>query len=103
MRRIGVLMSTAETDMQTTDGVTAFVRGLVERGWTLGGRMQIEYRWAEGQSQRYAEIAAEFARVFGRRHHVHTGVNVTGVDPRVTILEWRPRSIQVSLDQKVSK
>jgi len=30
-------------------------------------------------------------------------VNVSGVDPRVTILEWRPRSIQVSLDQKVSK
>lgn len=30
-------------------------------------------------------------------------VNVTGVDPRVTILEVRPRSIQVILDQKVSK
>ncbi len=30
-------------------------------------------------------------------------VNVTGVDPRVTILEVRPRSIQVVLDQKVSK
>jgi hypothetical protein len=26
MRRIGVLMSTAETDMQTTDAVSAFVR-----------------------------------------------------------------------------
>ena len=30
-------------------------------------------------------------------------VNVTAVDPRVTILEVRPRSIQVILDQKVSK
>jgi YbbR domain-containing protein len=30
-------------------------------------------------------------------------VNVTAVDPRVTILEVRPRSIQVILDQKISK
>lgn len=30
-------------------------------------------------------------------------VNVTAVDPRVTILEVRPRSIQVTLDQKISK
>jgi YbbR domain-containing protein len=30
-------------------------------------------------------------------------VNVTAVDPRVTILEVRPRTIQVTLDTKVSK
>ena len=30
-------------------------------------------------------------------------VNVTAVDPRVTILEVRPRTVQVVLDQKVSK
>jgi YbbR domain-containing protein len=30
-------------------------------------------------------------------------VNVTTADPRVTILEVRPRTIQVTLDQKVSK
>ncbi len=59
MRRIGVLMSTAETDMQTTDGVTAFVRGLVERGWTLGGKMQIEYRWAAGNANLYRRFALE--------------------------------------------
>jgi len=59
MRRIGVLMSTAETDMQTTDGVSAFVRGLVERGWTLGGKMQIEYRWAAGNANLYRKFALE--------------------------------------------
>ena len=59
MRRIGVLMSTAETDMQTTDGVSAFVRGLVERGWTLGGKMQIEYRWAAGNANLYRRFALE--------------------------------------------
>jgi hypothetical protein len=59
MRRIGVLMSTAETDMQTTDGVSAFVRGLVERGWTLDGKMQIEYRWAAGNANLYRKFALE--------------------------------------------
>ncbi|HEY5629865.1 MAG TPA: CdaR family protein [Candidatus Limnocylindrales bacterium] len=29
-------------------------------------------------------------------------VEVTAVDPRVTILDWRPRSIQVTLDQEVT-
>ena len=59
MRRIGVLMSTAETDMQTTEGVSAFVRGLVERGWPLGGKMQIEYRWAAGNANLYRRFALE--------------------------------------------
>ena len=59
MRRIGVLMSTAETDIQTTDGVSAFVRGLVERGWTLGGKMEIEYRWAAGNANLYRKFALE--------------------------------------------
>ena len=59
MRRIGVLMSTAETDMQTTDAVSAFVRSLVERGWTLGGKMQIEYRWAAGNANLYRRFAQE--------------------------------------------
>jgi putative ABC transport system substrate-binding protein len=42
---------------------TAFVQGLRELGWIEGRTVKIEYRWAEGRSQRYAEIAAEFARL----------------------------------------
>jgi putative ABC transport system substrate-binding protein len=41
----------------------AFLEGLRELGWTEGRTVKIEYRWAEGQSQRYAEIAAEFVRL----------------------------------------
>jgi len=41
----------------------AFVQGLLELGWIEGRTVHIEYRWAEGQSERYAEIAAEFARL----------------------------------------
>src|SRR5439155_12183948 len=41
----------------------AFVEGLRDLGWIEGRTVKIDYRWAEGQSQRYAEIAAEFARL----------------------------------------
>jgi putative tryptophan/tyrosine transport system substrate-binding protein len=43
--------------------VTAFVRRLRELGWIEGRTITIEYRWAEGRNERFAEIAAEFARL----------------------------------------
>src|SRR5262245_1179705 len=42
---------------------TAFVQRLRELGWTEGRNVVIEYRWAEGLSERYTEIAAEFVRL----------------------------------------
>ncbi len=41
----------------------AFVRRLRELGWIDGRTVAIEYRWAEGRSERYTEIAAEFVRL----------------------------------------
>ena len=43
--------------------VAAFVQRLHEHGWIEGRTVAIEYRWAEGRSERYAEIAAEFVRL----------------------------------------
>jgi putative tryptophan/tyrosine transport system substrate-binding protein len=43
--------------------VAAFVQRLRELGWTEGRTVAIEYRWAEGRSERFAEIAAEFTRL----------------------------------------
>jgi putative tryptophan/tyrosine transport system substrate-binding protein len=43
--------------------VEAFVRRLREHGWVEGRTVTIEYRWGEGRTERYAEIAAEFARL----------------------------------------
>jgi putative ABC transport system substrate-binding protein len=40
--------------------VDAFVQRLNELGWIEGRTVAFEYRWAEGRSERYAEIAAEF-------------------------------------------
>jgi putative ABC transport system substrate-binding protein len=39
---------------------TAFGRRLRELGWIEGRTVAIEYRWAEGHSERFAEIATEF-------------------------------------------
>jgi putative tryptophan/tyrosine transport system substrate-binding protein len=41
----------------------AFVQRLHELGWTDGRTVAIQYRWAEGRSERFAEIAAEFVRL----------------------------------------
>jgi len=40
----------------------AFAQRLRELGWIEGRTVTIEYRWAEGHPERYAEIAAEFVR-----------------------------------------
>src|SRR5262245_29543055 len=41
----------------------AFVGRLRELGWIEGRTIAIEYRWAEGRPERYAEFAAEFVRL----------------------------------------
>jgi putative ABC transport system substrate-binding protein len=41
----------------------SFVQRLGELGWIEGRTVAIEYRWAEGRSERYVEIAAEFVRL----------------------------------------
>jgi putative ABC transport system substrate-binding protein len=43
--------------------VGAFVQRLRELGWIEGRNVAIEYRWAEGRTQRLAEFAAEFVRL----------------------------------------
>ena len=43
--------------------VAAFVQRLRELGWVEGRTITIEYRWAEGRPERFAEIATEFVRL----------------------------------------
>jgi ABC-type uncharacterized transport system substrate-binding protein len=58
---IGFLDATS----RSTQGQVAseFVRRLRELGWRDGQNLVVEVRWAEGQPERYAEIAAEFVRL----------------------------------------
>ena len=41
----------------------AFVQRLRDHGWIEGRTVAIEYRWAEGRAERYAEIVEEFVRL----------------------------------------
>src|SRR2546429_16053 len=43
--------------------VAAFVQRLRELTWIDGRNLAIEYRWAEGRNERYAENAAELVRL----------------------------------------
>jgi putative tryptophan/tyrosine transport system substrate-binding protein len=51
---------TASTQSEWT---AAFVQRLRELGWIEGRTVAIDYRYAEGRSERAAEIAAEFVRL----------------------------------------
>ena len=53
----------ATTAATWTFWVAAFVQRLRELGWIEGRTVAIEYRWAEGRPERFAEIAAEFVRL----------------------------------------
>src|SRR5262245_8785283 len=48
---------------QVGQNTAAFVQRLRELGWIEGRTIAIEYRWADGRGEHYAEIAAEFVRL----------------------------------------
>ena len=43
--------------------VAAFVQRLNELGWTVGRNVAIEYRWAEGRNERFANLVDELVRL----------------------------------------
>jgi putative tryptophan/tyrosine transport system substrate-binding protein len=51
------------TPLTMNSRVAAFVQRLRELGWIENRTVAIEYRWAEGRSERFAEIVAEFVRL----------------------------------------
>jgi putative ABC transport system substrate-binding protein len=61
MPTIGYLGPT--TPAVESQRITALLQRLREIGWIEGRTIAIEYRWAEGRSERFIEIAAEFVRL----------------------------------------
>jgi putative ABC transport system substrate-binding protein len=58
MRRIGVLMNLAD-DAEGQARIAAFLQGLQQLGWTDGGNVRIDYRWAAGEADRFQRYAEE--------------------------------------------
>ena len=54
VRRVAVLLNLAANDPESSKEMTAFLGGLQERGWTLGGNLQVEYRWTGNEPERFS-------------------------------------------------
>jgi ABC-type uncharacterized transport system substrate-binding protein len=59
VRRIGVLMGTAESDQQTGPFLQAFKRSLQELGWVDGRNIQVDYRFGASDVERIQRFAKE--------------------------------------------
>jgi putative ABC transport system substrate-binding protein len=62
-RRLTIGFLGTTTPSSWSQWVVAFVQRLRELGWIEDRTIAIEYRWAEGRDERFAEIAAEFVRL----------------------------------------
>jgi len=90
---IGFLGTSTPADLNQR--TAAFVQRLRELGWTEGRNVTIEVRWAEGRTERFAEIAAEFVRlkvdvIFTTGAAVAAAKKVTSVIPIVFALGRDP-------------
>lgn len=89
MRRIGVLMSTAENDSSAPARIGAFVRGLEELGWTEGRNIRIDLRWAAGDlAQSSKKYAAELVAL-------KPDVLLATAGPTVAALQRETRSVPI--------
>ncbi len=61
VRRVGVLMASADADAEGRARVAILQRGLQQLGWTIGQNLQIDARWADGDANRLRTLAGELA------------------------------------------
>src|SRR3954454_1320619 len=59
VRRVGILMGVGENDPEAQARVAAFQQGLAELNWADGRNVHIDYRCAEGDTDRIRAYAAE--------------------------------------------
>ena len=79
VRRLGYLSNSSIAVSERF--VEAFRHGLRELGWVEGQNTVIEYRWAEGKSDRLPGLAAELVRL-----------NADVIVAAPTPLPWQPRT-----------
>src|SRR5579863_8295614 len=63
LRRIGLLMTIAETEPEAQARLVSFRNGLQQLGWTEGHNIRIDYRFAAGDPERLQSSAAELVRL----------------------------------------
>lgn len=86
--RIGYLSTGSRSSVSASSSVKAFLQGLHELGYIEGKNIAIEYRYAEGQSNRYPELAAELVRL-------KVDVIFTTTDPAVRAAKKASKTIPI--------
>jgi putative ABC transport system substrate-binding protein len=59
IRRLGVLMAIAESDVDAKKGIGILEQTLQELGWKVGATIRIDYRWGNGDPDRIQALAKE--------------------------------------------
>jgi putative tryptophan/tyrosine transport system substrate-binding protein len=59
MRRVGVLMPTDADDPEGQARMAAFLQGLQQWGWTVGGNVRVDIRWTAGEAERIRKAVTE--------------------------------------------
>ena len=88
MRRIGLMMATAESDPEAQVRARTFRNALQELGWTEGRNIRIDYRWATGEPERAQTYATELV-------NLAPDVILANGSPALTALHRATRSIAV--------
>ena len=89
VRRIGVLMSTAENDRSAPSRIGSFLRGLEQLGWTEGRNIRIDLRWAAGDlAQSSKKYAAELVALA-------PDVLLATAGPTVAALQGETRTVPI--------
>src|SRR4029078_13585159 len=63
MRRVAVLMHTAADDPDGQTRLAAFLQGLQDAGWAVGGNVRVDIRWAGAGSDRFRGYTAGLMRL----------------------------------------
>jgi ABC-type uncharacterized transport system substrate-binding protein len=88
MRRIGVLMNLAADDAVAQARLAAFLQRLQQLGWTDGGNVRIDYRWAAGDAARFQRYAEELLALA-------PDVILASASPSVQALQRATRSVPI--------
>jgi putative ABC transport system substrate-binding protein len=88
MRRIGMLMNLTADDRESQIRNAAFLQGLQQLGWTEGGNVRIDYRWAAGDADRFRRYAAELVALA-------PDVILASASPAVAALQQATRTVPI--------
>jgi putative ABC transport system substrate-binding protein len=88
MRHIGVLMATAENDLQGKANLSGFRQGLAELGWAEGRNVRMEFRWAPTSVDQMRAFAKELV-------DLQPDMILANTTPAITALQRETRAIPI--------